>query len=339
MNPAARWHLGQRYRAQLRPDRDALDNLGGALHTLLRANPQEDPFFLGHGLELLRKRLGGDIAYLVTIEGQNLESRWWSPVSPVPPKPIPSFCRVLLDNPHRTLVLRDSRRVRFLEHDEELATSGIRAAVGSVLWGEDQIRGLVFVHYANSHGFTRAELALLDAVAGFLGRILEVETLKSSLRNLETALEITRAVVEDSTIQDPVTDLPNLRYLDIWLKSNLASVQRRQSSMTVAELQMPAHNREAGIRVREMAEGVRGGDLVVSEGQGRFLILIQRTSRKTGHTFLQRLHEKLGAVPMGATLWIPGVDDPSFHSVRRRLDLALGQSRKQNAGLVWNLQD
>lgn len=339
MNPAQRLCLRKRYRGRLRPKQGILDGLGGALHTLLRATPREDPYFLGHGLDLLLERLGGNLAYLVTLEGGVLETRWWAPEGTIGgPKPIQSFCRILLENPHRTLVLRDFQQASFLKDVDSLPAQDIRAALGATLWSEDHVKGLLFVHFGRPQAFPRSDLALLDAVAGFLSRVLEVEDLKSSLRNLETALDITRAVAEDNSIQDAVTDLPNRRYLEIWLKANLAATRRKQRPMTVAELLMPSHTREVGARVREMAESVRGGDLVVSEGGGRFLVLLQRTSRKTGHAFLERLRGMLGPVPMGATIWTPEKDDPALVSVRRRLEGALAQSRsRQEPELAWDL--
>ena len=336
MNTALRMRLQNRYRGRLRPPQGILDSLGGALHTLLRATPSQDPFFLGHGLDLLLLRLGGDLAYIVTVKADALETRWWTPEGPEVPRPVQAFCRTLLENPHRTLVLRDCAQTSFLEDRRELQAQDIRAAAGATLWSDDRVKGMVFIHFKAPHAFTRPELALLDAVAGFLSRVLEVEELKSSLRNLETALDITRAVVEDSSIQDPATDLPNLRYLEIWLKAKLGKLRKNRAPMTVAAFFAPG----PGTRVREMAEGVRGGDLVVSEGHGRYLVVLQRTSRKTGHAFLERLRGKLGQVPMGATLWSPGLDDPAFASVRKRLDQALGESRSQTEPqLVWNLAD
>jgi hypothetical protein len=318
-----------------------MDCLVEALHTLLMVTPREDPFFLAHGLELLVKNMAGDLAYLVMVEGDALETQWWFPENKggeAPPY-IPSFCRWLLENPFRTLVLRDIATDEHWKDDPELIGLDLGAAAGAVLWEGGHVKGLVFVHYAKAHAFTRAELALLDAVAGFLGRILEVEDLKSSLSRLENALAITKAVVEDSSLQDPATKLPNLRYLDIWLKANL-NVAATREEMTVAEWLLPIRSPEELIRIRETAEWIRGGDLLVSEGKGRFMLILQRTRKGLGHIFLLRLRHKLGELPMGATVWVPGADDTHLESVRVRLESAVEESRRMlQPSLVWRMPE
>jgi hypothetical protein len=329
-------HLKSRYARRLAPGRRALEELVEAIQTLLQVTSKEDPLFLVHGLELLVAHLHCARAILVTVAGSVLETQWWSPDGRTVPERVPSLCRWLLENPHRTLVLRDVPQDLNWRDDPDLRRQGIQAAAGAALWENGTVRGLVLLHFEAPRPFSRAELALLTAVAGYLSRILEIETLKSTLRDLENSLAITRAVVEDSSIQDPATDLPNLRYLEIWLKANLAAASREQEVMTVAEWYLSVESSEGLRRMKEVAERIRGGDLLVSMGHGRFLLVLQRTPKGLGQIFLHRLRPKLGPLPMGATLWVPGVDDIRLDSVLKRLEHAVEESRAQTTpDLVW----
>lgn len=335
-------HLKTRYAHRLEAGRVDLDELVEAIQTLLQVNSREDPLFLAHGLELLVEHMHAERAYLVTVAGDRLVTQWWSPDRPdeQAPKRIPSLCQWLLENAHRTLVLRNIPKDSRWREDPDLKAQKVRAAAGAALWEDGHIRGLVFLHYGTPHDFTRAELALLDAVAGYLSRILEIETLKSALRDLENSLAITRAVVEDSSIQDRTTDLPNLRYLEIWTKANLVAASREEEVMTVAQWSLSVETPEGAKRIREVADRIRAGDLLVSMGHGAFLLILQRTPKGLGQIFLQRLRKKLGELPMGATLWIPGTDDVRLESVLKRLDQALEESRAQTPPeIVWRLPE
>lgn len=331
-------HLIRRFSRRLRP-LGTLDRLVETLRTLQLVTSREDPFFLARGLELVVEHTRADLAYLVTVDLERLETQWWWPEREGEPGPSPlaPFCRWLLENPFRTLVVRDAHEEPHRSRFPGGPPPGLGALAGTALWGEGKVKALLFVQFREPHPLDRPELALLDSVAGFLARALEVETLKFALRRMENALAITRAVVEDSSIQDNATKLPNLRYLDIWMQANLAGVTGREL-MTVATWQMAVEDPAELKRLRETTEAVRGGDLLVSCGQGRFLLLLQNTPKGLGHIFLLRLRQKLGERPMGATLWVPGADDSQLESVRRRTEQALAESRTlDRPALVWRL--
>lgn len=335
-------HVRKRYVRPLPSADGALDELVEAIQTLLQVTSREDPLFLAHGLELLVQHMRADRAFLVILDGAVFRTQWWFPeaAGEKAPVPVPSLSSWLLDNPHRTLVLRNIPKDGRWKEDPDLKAMGIRAAAGTTLQVGGELRGLVFLHYAKAHSFSRAELAILAAVTSYLARILEIENLKSALRDLENSLAITRAVVEDSSIQDPATDLPNLRYLEIWMKANLVAASREHEVMTVASWSMPLDAPEGVKRVREVAERIRGGDLLVSMGHGQFLLILQRTPKGLGQVFLTRLREKLGATPMGATIWVPGADDIRLESARRRLDSAVAESQAMaSPGLVWRMPE
>jgi hypothetical protein len=319
-----------------------LDCLLEALQTLLMVTSREDPFFLPHGLELLQTHLKADLAYLVTLEETILETQWWVPELPgenAPPH-VASICQWMLANPFRTLVLADIPNDIHWKDDETLQARGIRAMAGALLRCNGHAKGFVFLHYSEPHAYSRTELALLDAVSGFLAHLLEMEDLKAALGRLENALAITKAVVEDSSLEDLNTRLPNLRYLEIWLGANLAMASSRPEVMTVAEWDMDMKASDIQNRIRETASRVRGGDLFVSMGHGRFLLILQRTAQSMGDLFLRRLQPVIGSACIGATLWVPGVDDPRLESVRKRLAQALESSKSlQEQGLVWKLSN
>jgi GGDEF domain-containing protein len=172
-----------------------------------------------------------------------------------------------------------------------------------------------------------------------MGRVVEIEDLKQSLNRLEDALAITRAVMEDSSTRDAQTDLPNLRYLEIWEKALLGSDQRPKD-MVVAECHVTIRNKKDVARVLKAAEGVRAGDLVVRVAPGRFQIIFQHTPRSVAHILLLRFRMQLEGAPMGATLWIPGPEGLGLDSCQPCLDAALAESRAmEQPALVWHLPE
>lgn len=328
--------FSRRYLERLHNGREALDHLFNALQALLRSSSGEDPLFLAHGLDLLVEQLGADLAYMVSMEGKNFETRWWSPDQgeEEPPAAVPAFCRWMAEHPERTMVLRDLAKDGRLQG---VVGKAVKAALGVTLWRGGEAKAFVFVHFPKPQRFGRAELALLSAVAGFMSRCLEVEDLKASMGRLENALAITKAVMEDSSIQDPSTDLPNLRYLDIWLKANLVGV-RKPEPMAVALLRAPASSRKDIARLRSAAEQIRGGDLLVTLGEGRFLLLLLGVTKGLAHILLSRLRVQLDEAPMGVTLWLPGQDDPALDSARRRAEDALRASEADpRKAITWTV--
>jgi GGDEF domain-containing protein len=331
--------LLNRYVGRLNPGGAALDGLAQAVHKLMQAGASGDPFLLSKGLELLVSHLGAAQATLVMVAGGTVDTRWWHPEGPEedPPVPVPSYCGWLLEHPDRTLVVRDTRTGT---HTRALAETLVhRAALGCALRQGENIRSLLFVFFREPRTFPRAEFALLDAVAGFMGRVLEIEDLKQSLNRLEDALAITQAVMEDSSTRDPETDLPNRRYLDIWQKTMLSS-PHRSGSLVVAECKLTVRGRKDVARLRKAAEGVRAGDLVVRMAPDRFLVIFQHTPHSIAHILLLRFRTQLGSAPMGATLWIPGPEGHGLESIQERLGAALAESRAMGQpGLVWRLPE
>lgn len=333
--------LLKRYLRRLAPGATALDRLAQAIHALHHTGGARDPFFLSKSLEMLVEHLGASQATLVMVSGTVAETRWWHPEQEEeePPAAIPSFCDWLLAHPERTLVVRDMASGPHAPNLTDPQSLSYRAALGSAIRQAEGVKALLFVFFDRTRTFPRAEFALLEAVAGLIGRVIEIEDLKQSLNRLEDALAITRAVMEDSSVRDPETDLPNLRYLEIWQKAMLGS-EHRPESLVVAECRVTVRNRKDVANVLKAAEGVRAGDLVVRAAAGRFLIIFQHTPRSVAHVLLLRLRLQLGGVPMGATLWIPGPDRQGLESCQPRLESALAESQAMpQPALVWHLPE
>lgn len=333
--------LLKRYARRLTPGAASFDQLTHAIHALLHAGGTGDPFFLSKSLELLVTSLGASQATLVMISGPSLDIRWWypEPAEEAAPQPIPAFCAWLLEHPDRTLVIRDMATGPHVSQMLEGPSVLHKAALGCAIRQGDAVKALLFAFFDQPRAFPRAQFALLESVAGFIGRVLEIEELKQSLNRLEDALAITQAVMEDSSTLDSETDLPNLRYLEIWQKAMLSS-EHRPDSLVVAECQMVVKGRKDVTKLRKATEGVRAGDLVVRVAAGRFLIIFQHTPRSIAHILLLRLRTQLDGAPMGATLWIPGPEGLPLDSCQGRLDAALRESRAMSQpGLVWHLPE
>ncbi len=331
--------LQQRYARRLAPRTGQLERLSSAIHTLIQAGGVGDPFFLSHSLELLVKHLGASQTTLVMVTQGSVDTRWWWPeeTNDTVPVPVAPFCEWLLEHPERVLVVKDIRTDPHTRKKAELTSLPHRAVLGCALRQADGVRALLFAFFDQPQAFPRTAFPLIEAVAGFISRMLEIEDLKQSLNRLEDALAITQAVMEDSSTQDPDTDLPNLRYLEIWEKAMLAS-DHRPESLVVAECHVAMKSRKDAAKVRQAADGIRAGDLVVRLAPGRFLVIFQHTPRSIAHVLLLRLRSQLGGVPMGATLWVPGAERHGLESCRASLEAALSASRAMaNPGLVWVL--
>ena len=71
---------------------------------------------------------------------------------------------------------------------------GIRAFVGVPLRELGKVIGVVCVEHSEAKNFTRQDVALVEAVAGLIGKTLEVEALRHELRLVATDLDTGEAV-------------------------------------------------------------------------------------------------------------------------------------------------
>lgn len=185
---------------------------------------------------------------------------------------------------------------------------------------------------------------MVKALANLFGKALEIEQLKYDLKLSQDALELTSAVMEDSLLEAPASQLPNRLYLEVWMKASLFMARRRGESMVLVRWHRIA---EAAFqpRLKAFAEALRGEDLLVDLGKGDFLLLLPHTTQEGAVVLLERMRLQLGPLPMGGTLWNPlhrlDRKDLILKAALKRATLALRRSRETlqdgAAELVWEL--
>jgi len=293
-----------------------------------------------HGLGLLVQELGVDRAFMTRLTDLGYEVFWWKLAEGVDAEaalqdPGSNFCPRVLDHPARTLVIRDAQNDPVWRNHSAYRKLGVRAYVGVPLHQSGKIIGVLSVQHGTPRMFSRAELSMVNAVANLFSKTLEVETLKQELHLTRDALDLTTAVVEDSALENPATGLPNRHYMEIWLKVNLYSARRRGETLALVVWQQPL-GRENKRLLREVAQTLRGEDLLVNMKHEEFCLLMPHTTREGAQTLLDRIRGKLGPIPMGASTWNPlwrsDREDLHLHDALHRAFQALRKSQEQAAG-------
>lgn len=336
----------RRYRsADATAEGDHLTALGAFVE---RAFPDPAQLF-DHGLHMLVQQLEVDRAVMIRVAKGGYEAFWWATAEGVAideaiRDPALNFCPKVLEHPARTLVIRDALTDKELQGHSAFRRLGVRAYLGVPLRQANKLLGVLSVQSARPRSFTRAEIAVVNAMANLFGKTMEIENLKQELHMTREALDLTSAVVEDSALEAVHTRLPNRHYLDIWLKANLYLARRRAEPMSVARWSLPL---EGGAQraLREIADGLRGEDLLVDLGREEFLLLLPRTGILGAEILLERIRAKIGPIPMGATLWHPlhktDRDDLNLLHATQRTAEALQRSRKRGTDargdLIWEL--
>lgn len=313
-----------------------------------RAFPDPAQLF-DHGLNLLVQQLDVDRAVMIRVTKMGYEAFWWATAEGIEPdraihNPALNFCPMVLQHPDRSLVIKDALTDKELQGHSAFHELGVRAYIGVPLRQSNKFIGVLSVQSSRPMPFTRAEIAMVNAMANLFSKTLEIENLKHELHMTREALDLTSAVVEDSALETAKTHLPNLHYLDIWLKANLYLARRRAEPMVIARWFLPLHSDTRGL-LREIADALRGEDLLVDLGHDAFQLLLPRTGILGAEILLERIRAKIGPIPMGAALWHPlhkaDRDDLSQHQATRRAIEAL--QRSQNRGgdgqgdLIWEL--
>lgn len=295
-----------------------------------KAYPDPAQLF-NHGLNLLIQQLEVDRAVMTRVTKLGYEAFWWATAKGVEPdrsihEPALNFCSRVIEHPSRTLVIRDAQADGDLQAHSAFRELGVRAYIGVPLRQSAKTIGVLSVQSSKPRSFTRAEIAVVNAVANLFSKTLEIENLKHELHMTREALDLTSAVVEDSALETPRNHLPNRHYLDIWLKANLFLARRRAEPMAIAKWTLPVRV-ETQNRLREIADALRGEDLLVDMGRDEFMLLLPRTGILGAEILLERIRAKIGPIPMGAALWHP------LHRTDRD-DLALLQA-SQRAATAW----
>lgn len=313
-----------------------------------RAFPDPSQLF-DHGLNLLVQQLHVDRAVMVRVTKLGYEAFWWATAEGIQPdqaihETALNFCPKVLQNPARSLVIKDALSDKSLQGHSAFRKLGVRAYIGVPLRQSNKVIGVLSVQSSRPMAFTREEIAVVNAMANVFSKTMEIENLKHELHMTREALDLTSAVVEDSALETAGTRLPNRHYLDIWLKANLYLARRRAEPMAVAMWTLPARSGNRSV-LREIADALRGEDLLVDLGHDEFQLLLPRTGILGAEILLERIRAKLGPIPMGATLWHPlhkvDRDDLSIHQATLRTIEALQRSRNRGGDgrgdLAWEL--
>lgn len=306
-----------------------------ALERLLETGPQDPTQLFDRGLALLVQHLRADQVFICRATDLGMEVFWWSTANGEAPDLAVQelafeLCPRVLEQPGGHLLLRHT------EGSWQTSAAGARTFLGVPLTRSDRVAGVLSVLDHGARTFGKRELALVKAVAALMGRTLEIEQLKYEMHHLRETLDLTRAVMEDGALRAPGSDLPTLRHMDLWLKPTLALAHRTGEAMTLAWWRLPGPLDD----LLKLASTLRGEDLLVDLGGDAFLLLLPRTDQRKAVHLLEHLRDRLGPVPMGATLWYPaGPDDPHLHQAQKRAKTAYFKSLDGGgASVAWELQ-
>jgi GGDEF domain-containing protein len=289
------------------------------------------------GLRLLVERLEVDSAVMVRLADLGLEAIWWATQGDAAPdravlEPQRSFCERVLEEPGRTLVIRNAAADSHYQKHSGHTELGVHAFIGVPLRRSDATVGVVAVQHSRPRAFTRAEVVLANLVGNVLSKSMEIELLKQELHTAREALDLTMSVVEDSALEAPDTRLPSRSFLEVWLRAYLFMARRRAESMAVVLWNYPVDPGSAQ-KLRSIAELTRGEDLLVDLGRESFVLLMPRTTPEGAEVVLARVRKVLGPVPMGGTVWHPDnpadQDDLAIRNALRRAGEALRRSRER----------
>jgi len=286
-------------------DGQHLDALGALGETSL-SNPGQ---LIDQGLQLLLRQLGVTRAAVATLDGGTLESLWCAgePGACVPERldPMRNFCAQVLKHPGRTLVVRDAQADPQWREHAAFAELGVAAYLGAPLRHSGALVGVLSAQSLAPRAWKRSEIALVTCMGHLFSKAMEVEAVKYDLWKTRQALDLTSAVVEDSALESPDTGLPNLRYLEVWARSSLYLAKRRGETIALVTWTAPAPDRAGKQALKDLAESLRGEDLLVDLGQGRLLLLLPRTDQAGASLLLERIRLQAGELAMGGTVWNP----------------------------------
>ena len=312
-----------------------------ALATLLLASRTDPAHLFEHGLALLVRALRVDRALLTRVTPLGYEVFWWAvgpraDMAKVFQAPEKGFCPTVLAHPQRPLVIRNAATEARWSQSKGWLELGIKAYLGVAIEVKGEPMGTLCVQHHGARAFTRTELALVKTMACLMARALETEHLRGELRAAMEALELSSAIVEDSTLQSTRSGLPNRRYLEVWMKPALFMARRRREPLGLALWSQPMKVGTKGRLTKAMGI-LRGEDLLVELSVDQYLLILPHTSEAGVTTLLERLQETLGTHPTGATLWFPDGKDMTLGSALRRAGKAFTEAHREGSPLVWNL--
>jgi diguanylate cyclase (GGDEF)-like protein len=189
--------------------------------------------------------------------------------------------------------------------------------------------------------------ALLQVYLRETAPVLETKRLMESLR--------------DSTLRDPMTGLNNRRFLEEYVETLVASVQRKGAHVAILMLDLDyfkmvndTHGHDAGDAVIKalanvLKQAVRASDLVIRYGGEEFLIVLLESSAEQAFQIgekiraaVEALKIQVGTLVLQKTISIgiadfPG-DSATFWQAVKFADIALYQAKDQGRNRVIRFQ-
>lgn len=309
---------------------------GRALHALgeLLRRQDLDPFALfDAALGLLIRQFQFDHAVITRLSEDRLDTFWWVAAGTGAKEPVEvqqglRLCERVLNEPDGCLSL-----------GTVFPGEGgpwLQAFAGAVLREGGRSIGTLAILHSHPYAFCDGDLDFIKSVAGLLGRALEIENLRYQLQVAQDTLALSTAVAQDSTLESPVTGLPNGRFLEVWMKGHLHHARRQKETLTVAigewVGQIPSPD-----QIRTVAHTLRGDDLMVELSPRRFLLVLPQTLEEGARILLDRVRLELGNPHIGATLWLPDRDDLMLNAAMRRAEQARQEAHKEGEtrGIRW----
>jgi diguanylate cyclase (GGDEF)-like protein len=179
------------------------------------------------------------------------------------------------------------------------------------------------------------------------------------LREAAPVLETKRLMetLRESSLSDPMTGLNNRRFLEEYVDTLVANVQRRNTSLTVMMLDLDhfkmvndTYGHDAGDTVlkslaRVLRQSVRAADLVIRFGGEEFLILLVDTPSSMGDQVAEKIRSAVesmtvqcGATTLRKTISIGLADFPTdsdtFWQAVKFADVALYQAKETGRNRV-----
>jgi diguanylate cyclase (GGDEF)-like protein len=184
--------------------------------------------------------------------------------------------------------------------------------------------GICYAFQPPEEALERSHICLPIIQSGSVGNVLQIVVpqaneamvratipfIKVYLREAAPVLESKRLMesLRETNLRDPMTGLNNRRFLEEYLETLLAAIQRRKSHMAILMLDLDffkvvndTHGHDAGDAVlkalaKTLRQAVRASDFVIRYGGEEFLILLQDTSADAALTVAENIRAAVEAL-------------------------------------------
>jgi diguanylate cyclase (GGDEF)-like protein len=227
-------------------------------------------------------------------------------------------------------------------------------AFGALAWA----LGILLAIFDQADQFSRTSIISVLLLLGILAFLVGVALILQRMR------PTTRDVLVEAEVRDPLTGLPNERYLLLRLEEEMARAHLHERLLTLAVLDINSlaaineqYGRDCGDEaLRHVAAVVqvtkRASDILARLTDDEFAVILPECTSEGGQAFVRRLTERLAREPARALLnnrpshvWV-GVcaglaDMQSEHEMpaslldRARADLADAQEERDRRRELW----